>query len=82
MLGCGVLPGSRIEHEETAMAKNQPPGVIPPGSKVVRLELSPEQQGRLRVIAAEAGMSMAAYARLAVERAIEEASKKAPKAKR
>jgi predicted HicB family RNase H-like nuclease len=43
-------------------------------SKIVRLELSPEHHARLRVIAAEAGLSMAAYARSVVMKAIDEAS--------
>jgi hypothetical protein len=44
---------------------------VPPGSKFVRLQLTPEHQARLRVMAAERGMSMAAYARQIVIGVIE-----------
>lgn len=40
-------------------------------TKHVRLEITDEQHARLRVMAAKAGMSMAAYARMLVVRAIE-----------
>ena len=53
------------------MGKRKDSGPIPPGTKAVRLELTDEQQAKLRVMAAEAGLSMAAYARRVVIEAIE-----------
>jgi len=49
---------------EARMSKKPPaPEATPPGPKLVRLELSDEDHSALRVLAAKAGMSMAAYAR-------------------
>ena len=42
----------------------------------VRLDLTPEQRDRLRVVAAEAGLSMAAFARTALLEAVEVAEKR------
>lgn len=41
-------------------------------SKLVRLELSPEYHAKLRVVAASKGLTMAAFARRVVERAVRE----------
>jgi plasmid stability protein len=53
--------------------KKAHPDPVPPGTMHVRLELSRDQQSKLRVLAAQAGMSMAAYARAIVVREIESA---------
>jgi plasmid stability protein len=46
------------------------PGSRDPDKKAVRLDLDPEEQVALRVLAAKHGMSMAAYARQLVQEAI------------
>lgn len=47
------------------------PMSVPPGRNHVRLELDDAQHALLRVMAAQNGMSMAAYARAIVVQAIE-----------
>jgi plasmid stability protein len=49
------------------------PDPVPPGDVHIRVEISRGHQSKLRVLAAEAGMSMAAYARAILVREIESA---------
>jgi plasmid stability protein len=53
---------------------------MPPDAIGLRLNLTPADRDRLRVVAAQAGMSMAAYARKVVLEAVEKAE--TPKSKR
>jgi hypothetical protein len=50
---------------------------VPPGDRHIRVELTAEHQAKLRVVAAQAGMSMAAYARAVLVREIESTHKRA-----
>lgn len=53
---------------------------MPVDSRSIRLELTEDQHARLRVVAAQAGLSMAAFARTVVIRALDApAGKPAPK---
>lgn len=60
------------------MAKSKPaskPAVpLPAETKVVRLELTLDQHSRLRVLAAQNGQSMAAFARTVIVKTIDDAS--------
>jgi plasmid stability protein len=56
------------------MAKAKSAGASSPKTKIVRLELDLDQHAKLRVVAAQHGMSMAAFARFIVEKAIKEGS--------
>jgi plasmid stability protein len=53
------------------VAKAKSTGPTPPGSRFVRLELTEDQHSRLRVVAAQAGLSMAAFARMVVIRELD-----------
>jgi plasmid stability protein len=44
---------------------------VPPGTRHIRVQLSEEQQAKLRIAAAQSGMSMAAYARAILVEAID-----------
>jgi hypothetical protein len=53
--------------------KKAHPDPVPPGTVHIRVEITPEHQYELRKLAADAGMSMAAYARAILVREIESA---------